>query len=241
MAKAQKPSGTWTVGQKLTLLGSIFGIVIALITNFAPIKQAIYPTQTSTPIPVPVTPQVPIPVPAAIHQPKVFIVDSRSRKNIVAAISTELRPMHDLVVSDTAQYEDWFKQAPLLGQEHPDMIIVHWHMLRVNYGDDKNLSAYERDRLAEVDLLRGLAEFNAISPQTKIVLYSSSFGKQSDINSRSDINRAIERLAHADGKPADRYIALTKDLPLLFWPDQATAKNRQDLRDMVRNLLQLKP
>ena len=164
---------------------------------------------------------VPAPLPAVIAppthaEPKVVLVDSDTRKQVLDYMESVLGVNKDNKIISPRQSSDWIKNIAAINNEHPNLVIVHLHTMR-HYE--------ESDQSAEETLFLGLRQLLQWSPKVQVIIYSSSFGKGRDpLDSQCALLQIAKRTATKEQSDIGTFDPLLRNLHLLAWSDRAAEK-----------------
>ena len=165
---------------------------------------------------------------AAVSQ-DIFLIDSEGRKMINqmdANLEDVMYPTKQL----RPQLKNWIKEAGNLGAGKPAVVVIHLHSLRPYFTQG---SAEERYRSSEMSLLDGLGYIHDLSPATRFVVWSQSFGQMAGQDSAAILQRAADGLireAPARRSSLQEVLNQTITLP---WPEPPQERDYGRLRASI--------
>lgn len=179
----------------------------------------------------------------ATSKKRVVVMDSRTRATVVDLIGEKVAAVSGVKVLKRLSGQGVSTtRAAEIGEEAPDLLIVHWHMLR-----DPKVAKANQDSAAEIELLRFVGDVRRkANKDVKVIVYSRAFPKMADPK-----GEVIKAAAKAPASEIPVLSQTADTLEPVGWskanledksvPDEVVAGQERALQKAVRALLGLPP
>lgn len=225
--------------KRLAFLGlcAIIAIVLLFAKSFFEEKGKLAANPPSKPSPVasPAKPPAAVPaqpaaVPAAPMPGAILLIDSDERDDVIDDMDVHLADSLYPTKKPEPQMSDWVKQAGIIGNGKPAVVVIHLHSLRPEF---KSLPMAQRYLPSEVKLLDGLGYLHANSQKTRFLLWSRSVAPGGKETAAARLQPAIDTLMKdAPGRRA-QLEAVLRQSALIHWPDKPVEGDYRRLRAAI--------
>jgi hypothetical protein len=164
----------------------------------------------------------------ADQDPMIVLVDSASRKTVLTELSNQLENFGLNIWFPIKS--NWIGVANIIAKLKPQLVAVHFHALRGLDGRGH----YE----SEEELLLGLLQIRAKSPETRILVFSSGFSSTSEVPNIKQIERAKDKLANGKNFLRSDLNDLVKSIVTTSWSTIPNRDDRVAMTSLVNKQLQ---
>ena len=160
----------------------------------------------------------------------ILLIDSDQRDDVIDDMDVHLADSLYPTKKPEPQMSDWVKQAGIIGNDKPAVVVIHLHSLRPEF---KSLPIAQRYLQSEVKLLDGLGYLHANSLKTRFILWSQSVAPSGKDTAAARMQLALDTLLKdAPGRRA-QLEAVLRQSALIHWPDKPVEGDYRRLRSAI--------